>query len=505
MAVVPQVVVDVTPRPRRPRFAARLVAPFLLAVIVSLVLRYAFSSHLVPEDGCGGPLPACPDVHTVTTERLLVGAGIVALLSLWTAFTRPRWFAVFSVVALVAGVFTSGVVADRFVGPFLQVHWAAPPLAVDPHPAEGAWLAGQVIAEIQSDKITGRDVRTGRIRWTYTVPAKDMVCQLDDTVSAGTGLVAIGSGTTCGTLVAVDLATGRPRWTQAVPVDVPLSVVGAGIVPDPKGNAQAEFAIDGGVATVVSGHQVLGYDLTTGAPRWQTPPPDGCRTGGVTAALGRFVAVDDCGASGHRLTALDPATGTPTWSRPLPDPNAQVQVSVVATNPLVVAESGATADTVARYDANGHVVSTFQVGQVTTPNGPRSLQLGALHATPFDVANAHVFVGMTVTEVNGEDNTRFLVGFNPTNGNVLWTTGLPDAPAGLALDGSRLLVVDENSPEPSLTQVSLTDGTQRTLGVLPHRVLGDSIEMLPGKGNVSLVNTSATRTTVSAASAELTS
>ena len=500
---VTQAPVDAAPtRPRR-RFAARLVAPFLFGVFVPLVLRYAFSSHLVPMGGCGGPLPACPNVGTVTTERVLAGAGVAAVLSVWTAFLRPRWFALLSVVALVAGVVTSGVVADRFVGAFLQVHWAAPPLTVDPHHAEGAWRDGRVVAEIQDNRVTGRDTESGRIRWTHALPANQSVCQLSDTVAAHTGLIATGSARGCGTLVAVDLATGRTRWSVAAPFDATLTSNGTTIVPGPQGNAQAVLAMFGGVAVVVSGHQVLGYDLTTGAPRWQAAPPAGCQTGGVTAALGRFVAVDNCGASGYRLTALDPASGTPAWSRLLPDHSPQVQVSVVSTNPFVVAENGSANDTVARYDAAGDMLSTFQVGEVTTPNGPRALQLGALHATPVDVANAHVFVGMTVTEVNGEDNTRFLVGFDPTDGTVLWTTGLPDAPAGLALDGRRLLVVDEDSPEPTLTQVSLTDGTQHTIGVLPHRVLGQSIELLPGKGNVALVNTNAAAGTVSAALASV--
>lgn len=481
------------------RFAARLVAPFLFGAIVPLVLRYAFSGDLVPAGGCGGPLPACPDVGVVTTERVLAGAGVAALLSLWTVFVRPRWFALLSVVALVAGVLASGVVADRFVGGFLQVHWAAPPATADPHRADGGWRDGPVVAEIQDNRVTGRDAESGRIRWTYSLPAKQSVCQLSDTVAAHTGLVAIGADGTCGTLVAVDLTTGRTRWSVATPFDATLSVNGTTTVPGPQGNAQAVLAMFDGVVAVVSGHQVLGYDLATGARRWRAAAPGGCRTGGVVATPSKFVAVDNCGASGYRLTALDPATGRPVWSRPLPDRTPDVQVSVVSTNPLVVAENGSVSDTISRYDGEGNTVSTFQVGQVTTPNGPRALQLGAVRGTPVDVATAHVFVGMTVTALNGEDDTRFLVGFDPVTGTVLWTAGLPDAPAGLALDGSRLLVVDEDSPEPSLTQVSLTDGAQHTIGVLPDRVLGQSIELLPGKGNVALVNTSAAAGTVSAA------
>jgi outer membrane protein assembly factor BamB len=481
------------------RFVSRLVAPFLFGLIVPLVLRYAFSGDLVPSGGCGGPLPACPDVGAVTTERVLAGAGVAALLSLWTVFLRPRWFALLSVGALVAGVLASGAVADWFVGGFLQVHWAASPATVDPHRADGGWRDGPLVAEIQDNRVTGRDAESGRIRWTYSLPARQSVCQLSDTVAAHTGLVAIGSGSTCGTLVAVDLTTGRTRWSVATPFDATLTASGTTTVPGPQGNAQAVLAMFDGVAAVVTGHQVLGYDLTTGVRRWRAAAPGGCQTGGVVATLGRFVAVDNCGASGYRLTALDPSTGRPAWSRPLPDRTPDVQVSVVSTDPLVVAENGSATDTISRYDGEGDMVSTFQVGEVTTPNGPRALQLGAVQATPVDVATTNVFVGMTVTALNGEDNTRFLVGFNPVNGTVLWTAGLPDAPAGLALDGARLLVVDKDSPEPSLTQVSLTDGAQHTIGVLPDRVFGQSIELLPGKGNVALVNTSAAGGTVSAA------
>ncbi|BCJ43233.1 hypothetical protein GCM10010168_00250 [Actinoplanes ianthinogenes] len=196
--------------------------------------------------------------------------------------------------------------------------------------------------------------------------------QLSGVVTTGTTVVSRWSD---GQLVAQDGRTGKILWRASGP-DAPDYAghrTGAAAVWSPPG-----LRIAGGSVVVAEGHDLLGYDLGTGAQRWRIETPADCADGFTTAG---GVVVCPVGA-------YDASSGQPvaTWpagpSTPLGCP---------------VADSGCAGF----RDAAGH-------GWLTASATPQ-------RATALDRPEATVAAGVVVAAAGGA-----VTGYAP-DGTVRWT------------------------------------------------------------------------------------
>ncbi|BCJ43234.1 hypothetical protein GCM10010168_00240 [Actinoplanes ianthinogenes] len=149
--------------------------------------------------------------------------------------------------------------------------------------------------QVRADQpVTGKFVQTARWslrRWPE---------QLNAVVLAGTTVVSRWSD---GQLVALDGRTGKVLWRASGP-DAPDYAghrTGAAAVWSPRG-----LRVAGGSVVVAEGHDLLGYDLGTGAQRWRIETPAAC-TDGFTTAGGLYL----CATGAYDASSGQPAANLP--------------------------------------------------------------------------------------------------------------------------------------------------------------------------------------------------
>jgi outer membrane protein assembly factor BamB len=166
-------------------------------------------------------------------------------------------------------------------------------------------LAGDAVISSRSDGVTAFDVRSGKKRWEYAVPARAETCAMTSDPAAGVALVAYREARPkekdCVTVAAVDLADGRELWrTDGVAAYFLDNVVTAG----------------GGLGALLDGDHLSAVDLKTGAQRWTVPLPKNCDPHALALAPEQLVAALMCGPEAT-LIAYDPANGTARWTVPV--------------------------------------------------------------------------------------------------------------------------------------------------------------------------------------------
>ncbi|WP_447008226.1 PQQ-binding-like beta-propeller repeat protein [Saccharothrix isguenensis] len=194
--------------------------------------------------------------------------------------------------------FPAEPVAERPGG--RQWVWQPPADVVDVVPAgHGVAVAsrdGSVVA------LNGAD---GRVEWRYARPGA-AVGTLVASVDRRTVLVSFRSvrDTRVQAVVVLDADTGSPRFELVVRS---VLVETGQVMPGSR------------VLTVRDGQAITGYDLVTGARRWEWAPPAGCTSWFGQVARGRttVLAPVECPDS-LGVLALDEGTGLERWRHVLP-------------------------------------------------------------------------------------------------------------------------------------------------------------------------------------------
>jgi hypothetical protein len=123
------------------------------------------------------------------------------------------------------------------------------------------------------------------------------------------------------------------------------------------------------------------------------------------------------------------------------------------------------------FGAAGRVTSSMQVSGIPGVNGP--VVLDTMSHDVFGlraVVAAGLLVGVAQENGPGAD----IVAFRLTDGRRQWLVHLPDEVTAVRLSGSRLLLVDQSDPWPSLEAISLPDGHLRAIGLFPQDVFYSS-------------------------------
>jgi polyvinyl alcohol dehydrogenase (cytochrome) len=213
-----------------------------------------------------------------------------------------------------------------------------------------------------SDAIIAMDLKTGKIKWTNQVTAKD------------------------------NFIVGCPR-TGKIPKNCPTP-----LGPDVDFGSSVILRSIGGKDILIAGQKsavVYGIDPDTGKTLWQNKAGRGGATGGVEWGMASdttnvYVAIADAGANGKPgLSALSLATGDAIWYAPTPIVPCKAQRCLVAQSAPAsaipgVVFSGAVDGHLRAYDTkSGNVVWDFDTaeGSYDTVNGVKGAHGGALDAT----------------------------------------------------------------------------------------------------------------------------
>ncbi|MFG2332722.1 PQQ-binding-like beta-propeller repeat protein [Streptomyces sp. NPDC048604] len=266
--------------------------------------------------------------------------------------------------AAVAAVLVVGLVAGCSSSEgSLRVAWEAPVDSNARDYGNGAWLVDDTLVRSRYDAVTAFDARTGKERWEYAPPGQEHVCAVSRRADGFVALIARGNrdtGPGCTTVAALDLTTGRELWhTPRAPADqteslTDLVAVGGGIAV--LRDADDKWILETYRPAVPGTEALRAFDLRTGAPRWKAAVPKGCVPERVAAGQRHVVAVLTCDRTELRLAAFAPADGTQKWTVPLgtrPTPGTDAQVTVLATEPLVVQVGGTAEGTPGAYLAFG--------------------------------------------------------------------------------------------------------------------------------------------------------
>ena len=165
-------------------------------------------------------------------------------------------------------------------------------------PAVSAGIA--VAASVDEKRLTGLDVATGEVRWTYERPGADTF--IGSPSIAGGSVYAVTTGDNGdGVVLALDAATGERRWETDHG--------------DGQGNTPVVFG-DAVIAGTHSSGLLAAYDRTSGKRLWRVSA--GSAVTGSTA-----VTADGYVLLGTQITdqvmAVDAATGDVVWSDTLTD------------------------------------------------------------------------------------------------------------------------------------------------------------------------------------------
>lgn len=135
----------------------------------------------------------------------------------------------------------------------------------------GSWATGDLIIDARVDGAIGYALSNGEQKWGWQTPAGDDACAMSAGTSDGIGVIAYGNTTgrgdteACDRLVALNVETGRVLWTKNLD---PVASNGYSyvMVSDPYITISGQY-----IAVEVEDEALAVYNLTSGAPHWQTP------------------------------------------------------------------------------------------------------------------------------------------------------------------------------------------------------------------------------------------
>ncbi|WP_128643959.1 outer membrane protein assembly factor BamB family protein [Streptomyces sp. SS] len=243
-----------------------------------------------------------------------------------------QWLAGVLVLAVVVGGIAAFVVPGYIPTNGMSTVWHAPGESEAPEGGAATWLVGDSVVRSRFDGVTAFDVRSGKERWEYLVPARAETCGASADTAVGVALIAYRQARptkdeNCAAVAAVDLTDGRELWRAAgVSGELRNKVVTSG----------------GGLGVLVVGGRLRGVDLKSGAPRWTTPLGKGCSLHGLGVAPKQVVAALMCGTEAT-LASFDPASGTTRWTVPVDarrGVDADGLLSVLSADPPTVRVDG---------------------------------------------------------------------------------------------------------------------------------------------------------------------
>ncbi|RAY11845.1 hypothetical protein DPM19_28120 [Actinomadura craniellae] len=472
-------------RIRSVSLAVGVVAAVLTGIALTLLIRSFVAVGVEAEGSCGGGANSCPrgtGWMLGLSIPLLCIASPLLFIGLAKSGLGGPFATLAAVLSLAVGVVPGWAVYGWAHGETLKRVWAAPPERPNSVAGEGSWLHGGTIIRGRFDGLVGYDVATGRQRWSYDVPQTDVLCGMSQTTAGGVGLVAHAvEHRPCTGIVAVDLETGRPLWQKRL-----------GEVPGLSQNMEpGTLAVAGGTAVVQAYELLTGYDLRTGAQRWESRAPEGCRFGGTAAGGDQALTELNCLPGQPKARALDLATGRVRWEVPVPFRGASANIKLLSAAPPVLHVTGGGqrgANALISFGAGGRVTATIPVD-----GGDQRLDINeyGFDATPLRrlVVHGDLIIAVT-TEVGGAE--KEVIAYGLADGRMRWRTEVRDTMA-ITMAGDRLLALEGGGLNaPKLHSLALRDGRPTHLGAILVDVFADEVGLYAQGPHVILVKERAT-------------
>ncbi|WP_329597374.1 PQQ-like beta-propeller repeat protein [Streptomyces pseudovenezuelae] len=281
--------------------------------------------------------------------------------------------------------------------------------------ALGSLLHEGLVVRAAFDRLRAFEAGTGRERWAWEVPGRDVLAAMTDEVVDGVGLLAhwpdVHGGQRQAHVTALDMTSGETRWSVPRSLDE-LWHPGSGLRP-------GTIALSGGLAMVATGTAVVALDLRTGRQVWVTQHS---RDHDVwIGAAGERLVVVTRHEGTATVRAVSVADGRVLWKKSPAVDGPVAAVRLVCADPLLVAVEGEGrrgADCLLRLDAEGNTVTEFASaddGARFVPHAPWRLD----HGQPWTIRAGDTLVAF-VDSPTYQHLSR-LAGFSLSTGRHLWT------------------------------------------------------------------------------------
>ncbi|MFE7040325.1 outer membrane protein assembly factor BamB family protein [Streptomyces atratus] len=371
------------------------------------------------------------------------------------------------------------------------------------------WVVGDVAIRSRYDEVTGFGLaagQDGKKLWEYVPPGRTQMCGAAPHAGAGVVLVAYeddgtGEGSTpdgvpvkaCSNVLALDAKDGRELWKEH-------SNLRRDSFGDVVAGSSPRLDAGGGLAVVAQDRRATtstgqkdkggdvslrGLDVRTGKQRWAAELPDRCGPDTVSVGRKRVFAVLTCGSGGRdkravaevTVAAFDRATGALEWNvpvdarRPL-DP--KTAVGIESADPLVLtvgvsADSPGNTGLFISFDENGRPRPTIELDR----------EQGVIQAS---TVMSTAVVGdrlYALAKYWKKGNHHTVIAFDLKTGEEVWSQGMDDPAAGMAVIGDRVTVLCEWSTQSAaittMVELDAADGEE-----LDERHFRDEVPGLVG-------------------------
>lgn len=250
-------------------------------------------------------------------------------------------------------------------------------------PSAGGPATASTVLIAGGHGITGRDPRTGAVRWSYRRGNADLC----GWVLMGTTAVAVfHDGTDCSDLTGFDADTGRRLWY--LNADLPSSI-------DLLPGSSLYYAATTG--------KVSGFYVDGGSSAW-TFTRRGCTFGDVASGDVGLLLVTRCSGRAPTLICLDGFTGKLRWQISLPGSDPHL---LGADRSVLVVSRIAGRVLLSLYGSDGRPAGTLDSPALTVPTATTTLTTGP----PTSV------VGRTVLSYDG----RRVLAVDVTHNRLVWS------------------------------------------------------------------------------------
>lgn len=285
---------------------------------------------------------------------------------------------------------------------FPPVNFGVPKDTEEQRITDVAWLVGDTVVFPQPDRVLALTQRSGRKVWEFGLPGLAGICGAATRPAGNVAVVVYGVGTSCDTVVGLDVTSGRSvwqtAWSDADAVEdrnaVAVELVGDTVLVGVPGVATAYSAADGAVLWKLS--DVLPEPTSLCSRNEQI-------LGGESLVAWRSCSDLRAKTSGE-VWSLDPRTGTPLWRWPVPGGETFQTVRVTTTAPVTVVRERLKATTVTILGPDGE------------PTGEAAVQGGS----PYPKALTWLATPTTVYVPMDLDGGGVLTAVD-TSGQVRWT------------------------------------------------------------------------------------
>ncbi|NGO77163.1 PQQ-binding-like beta-propeller repeat protein [Streptomyces sp. YC504] len=229
--------------------------------------------------------------------------------------------------------------------------------------ALGSWHCDGLVVRASFDRLRAFDTSTGRQRWVWEVPGRDVLAAMAGQIVDGVALVAHWPDTYDGAksagVTALDMRSGHELWS----VRQNLDELRGGT----SGLRHGTVALSRDRAMVATGEGVVALDSRTGRTAWTVPHGAASRAR-IGAAGDRLVLVTQWAGSAA-VTSVDTTDGTVRWERPVPLDGPIKEVEIASVDPLLLAVQGEGrrgGNHVLHLDADGRTVAEISAADGTS-------------------------------------------------------------------------------------------------------------------------------------------